>query len=86
MLAKAWKKVLLAICILACIYNVMHKLVGRTSLEYQLKSVQNQNSIIDMLDTNQPQTKPSETEKPTNSVNSGTNVNKTKNNSIVVIY
>ncbi len=47
MLAKIWKKLLMAICIIACIYNVMHKLVSRTSLEEQLKSVQEQTSLID---------------------------------------
>ena len=40
MLAKIWKKVLFAICIIACIYNVMNKLVSRTSLELQLKSIE----------------------------------------------
>ena len=40
MLAKIWKKLLLAICIIACIYNVMNKLVSRTSLEKQLKSIE----------------------------------------------
>ena len=40
MLAKIWKKLLFAICIIACIYNVMNKLVSRTSLEVQLKSVE----------------------------------------------
>lgn len=46
MLAKIWKKLLLAICIIACIYNVMHKLVTRTPLEAQLRSVQNQESLL----------------------------------------
>ena len=45
MLAKVWKKALLAICIIACLFNVMHKLVSRTSLEVQLRSVQNQTSL-----------------------------------------
>ena len=45
MLAKVWKKALLAVCIIACLYNVMHKLVSRTSLEVQLRSVQNQTSL-----------------------------------------
>ena len=40
MLAKLWKKVLLAICVIACIYNVMNKLVSRTSLEVQLNSIE----------------------------------------------
>lgn len=47
MMAKVWKKVLLAVCILACIYNVMHKLVSRTSLDIQLKSVGGQISSTD---------------------------------------
>ena len=50
MLAKVWKKALFAICIIACIYNVMYKLVGRTSLEVQLKSVQNQTSLIEEIE------------------------------------
>ena len=37
MLAKIWKKLLLAICIIACIYNVTAKLVNRHSLEENLK-------------------------------------------------
>ena len=45
MLAKIWKKLLLAICIIACIYNVMNKLVGRTSLETQLKNVEVSSTI-----------------------------------------
>ncbi len=95
MLAKVWKKVLLAICILACIYNVMHKLLSRTSLEFQLESVKNQSSIIDMLNTNTTNTtqetqKPSVSEEKTNSVNLKENTNSTtqniSNNTIVVIY
>ena len=37
MLAKLWKKVLLAICIIACIFNIMLKLVKRISLNTQIK-------------------------------------------------
>lgn len=44
MLAKIWKKLLLAICIIACIYNVMNKLVSRTSLETQLNSLEIESS------------------------------------------
>ena len=94
MLAKVWKKALLVICILACIYNVMHKLVSRTSLELQLESVQNQSSIIDMLDadlettnqTNQMTQNSSETEKETNTIHYENNTTKSTNDSIVVIY
>ena len=50
MLAKLWKKVLLAICIIACLYNIMAKLVNRTSLELNLKSVENGESITSMFE------------------------------------
>ena len=40
MLAKIWKKLLFVICIIACLYNVVNKLVSRTSLEVQLKSIE----------------------------------------------
>lgn len=50
MLAKVWKKALMAICIIACIYNVMNKLVSRDSLEYQLKSVVNQTGITEIFE------------------------------------
>lgn len=33
MLAKIWKKLLLAICIIACLFNITYKLVNRISLE-----------------------------------------------------
>ena len=49
MLAKLWKKVLLAVCIIACIFNIMSKLVSRTSLELNLKSVENGESIFSMF-------------------------------------
>lgn len=49
MLAKMWKKVLLAVCIIACIYNVMAKLVNRHSLESNLKSANDGNTVIDVL-------------------------------------
>lgn len=47
MLAKLWKKVLLAICIIACIFNIMSKLVNRTSLEANLKSANDGNVVFD---------------------------------------
>lgn len=46
MLAKLWKKVLLAICIIACIYNVMSKIVNRHSLEINLESVNDGNTVF----------------------------------------
>ena len=94
MLAKIWKKVLLAICIIACIYNVMHKLISRTSLELQLKSVQNQGSIFEMLkhddSTKQKNENSSEKTENENSIQQEENTdNSAKNvsdNAIVVIY
>ena len=50
MLAKIWKKVLLAVCIIACLFNIMSKLVNRTSLEINLKSVQNGGSILSIFE------------------------------------
>ena len=49
MLAKLWKKVLLVICIVACIYNIMSKLISKTSLELNLKSVENGESIFSIF-------------------------------------
>lgn len=39
MLAKVWKKLLLAICVIAILFNITSKLVKRTNLVSQLKSV-----------------------------------------------
>ncbi len=47
MLAKMWKKVLLAVCIIACIYNIMSKLVNRASLEANLQRANDGNTIFD---------------------------------------
>ena len=38
MLAKIWKKLLLAICIIAILFNVTAKLVNRISLEKAISS------------------------------------------------
>lgn len=51
MLPKIWKKVLLAICILACLFNVTSKLVNKTSLEKNLNSVNDGVSFSDFLKT-----------------------------------
>lgn len=84
MLPKMWKKVLLAVCMIACIYNVMHKLVSRTSLEAQLKSVQNQDSIIHIVEnTNRTTQDSSAIQDAANSNEVQTNTNKDR---IVVVY
>lgn len=48
MLAKIWKKVLLAICVIACIYNVTAKIVNRHSLEENLKSANDGETVFDL--------------------------------------
>jgi len=86
MLAKVWKKVLLAICLIACIYNVMHKIVSRTSLEFQLESVKNQSSIIDMLDTNSTNLKTQNSSVENKTSNTVKNENNSKSDAVVVVY
>ncbi len=39
MLAKIWKKVLLVICIIACLFNITYKIVNKTSLKVELQSI-----------------------------------------------
>ena len=48
MLAKLWKKVLLAICIIACLFNITSKLVNRHSLKENLQSVNDGETIFDL--------------------------------------
>ncbi len=38
MIAKIWKKVLLFILIIACLFNIVNKLVHKASLEKELES------------------------------------------------
>lgn len=49
MLAKMWKKVLFAICIVACIFNIMSKLVNRHSLRENLESVNDGITVFDIF-------------------------------------
>lgn len=60
MLAKIWKKLLLAICIIAVLFNVMYKLIHRANLMDQMKSVMGGNVIefsTDEEDTNKVEEK-----------------------------
>lgn len=45
MLAKIWKKVALAICIVAILFNITNKLVKKTNLKDELQSVMGGNAI-----------------------------------------
>ncbi len=38
MIAKIWKKVLFAILIIACLFNIVNKLVHKASLDEELES------------------------------------------------
>ena len=49
MLAKIWKKILLAVCVIAILFNIMSKLVYKTNLKEQLKSVVGGTSISDIF-------------------------------------
>lgn len=49
MLAKLWKKALLAICIIACIFNIMSKLVNRHSLKENLESANDGETVFSIF-------------------------------------
>ncbi len=50
MLAKIWKKVLLAICIIACLFNITSKIVNRVSLKEELRSIVGKESLFSIID------------------------------------
>ena len=50
MLAKLWKKVLLAVCIIACIFNILSKLVNRHSLKENLESANDGKTIFSIFE------------------------------------
>ncbi len=52
MIAKTWKKFLMAICIIAILFNIVNKLVARTNLKEQLVSVIGGDSIFSSVDKN----------------------------------
>jgi hypothetical protein len=62
MLAKCWKKIALAICIIAILFNITYKIVHRTNIKEQLTSVldgeaisffqKDDQEVIDEGDTN----------------------------------
>ena len=49
MLPKIWKKLLLAICIIACLFNVMSKIVNRISIEKMIATQQEGVNIKELL-------------------------------------
>lgn len=52
MLAKIWKKLLLAICIVAILFNITYKIVNRTNLIEELKSVMG-GEVISLTEENE---------------------------------
>lgn len=61
MLAKMWKQVLLAICIIACIFNIMSKLVNRHSLKENLNSANDGVTVFDIFKKDDVQVTETET-------------------------
>ena len=45
MLAKWWKRIALAICIIAILFNITYKLVHRTNLKAELEAVRGEEAI-----------------------------------------
>ena len=67
MLAKIWKKLLLAICIIAILFNITAKLVNRISLEKAISSTPdgvNMREVLNITDEQRTVT----SDKPTSSV------------------
>lgn len=64
----------------------MHKIVSRTSLEFQLESVKNQSSIIDMLDTNSTNSNTQNSSVENKTSNTVKNENSSKSDAVVVVY
>lgn len=49
MLAKIWKKFLLAVCIIACLFNITSKLVNRHSLKENLENANDGITVFDIF-------------------------------------
>lgn len=79
MLAKIWKKVLLAICILACIFNIMSKLVNRHSFEDNLKSVNDGTTVFGIFQNNNEKIEEKEQSDTIEGVIINTNTEENKN-------
>lgn len=85
MLAKIWKKVLLAVCIIACIFNIMSKLVNRHSLKENLESANDGETIFSIFQKEEVVESESELiEGVMNPEPSGDVSNETTNTTIVV--
>ena len=56
MLAKIWKKVLLVICIIACLFNITYKIVNKTSLKIELQSIVGEESLSSIFNNKEEET------------------------------
>lgn len=96
MLAKVWKKVLLAVCIIACIFNIMSKLVNRHSLKENLESANDGQTVFSIFQKDEVvesesepiidgvmNPEPTTTEESNTSVVSNYGTNEVKNNIVV---
>ena len=69
MLAKMWKKILLFVCIMAILFNITSKLVYKTNLATQLKSVIGGSSLSEFFNKEEDTTiNREETTKKENSI------------------
>lgn len=74
MLPKIWKKLLLAICIIACLFNVTAKLVNRISLEKVIASEQEGVNVRELLNITDEQPVVTKTKTNTNTISNYNNV------------
>ena len=81
MLAKMWKKIMLFICIVAILFNITSKLVYKTNLVAQLKSVIGGSSISEIFKNKEDNT--INDEKNTNKINK--KENKIQVNKVTVV-
>ena len=56
MLAKVWKKFLLVICIIACLFNITYKIVNKTSLKIELQSIVGGESLSSIFNNKEEET------------------------------
>lgn len=56
MLAKVWKKFLLVICVIACLFNITYKIVNKTSLKIELQSIVGEESLSSIFNNKEEET------------------------------
>ncbi len=56
MLAKVWKKFLLVICVIACLFNITYKIVNKTSLKIELQSIVGGESLSSIFNNKEEET------------------------------